>query len=260
YLAEAVYGDPALRLMKDLDLVVRPAGLRTAHRVLTGMGYAPHDEYGELETMLDGRLAIGSPSWQHQVVRSLHLPSYLKPGAKRVEIHWSVDVLGRAPRSRELVSPFRIDMERAWARSEEVRLGGAPVRALALDDLLLHLATHAAFNHCFNVSLKSVCDFAWLLRRRGGEVDWDRLAAAARGQRADRFLLAALWLARDLLGAEAPLERMDPDGSLERDADALRAARRHVLRGAPRHSPEWQATRAPILRWVVEVSGYAGSD
>src|SRR2546425_242534 len=86
YLAECVYGDKALRPMRDLDLMVRRCDLSRAEAKLVEMGYRQRPEpYAE---------------WDYSA--SAHLHPLTKPGGVVIEIHWTIE----SP-----TEPFAIDVE-----------------------------------------------------------------------------------------------------------------------------------------------------
>jgi len=66
-----------------------------------------------------------------------------RPGGAMVELHWT------------LVTPLcgaRIDeheLAGLWERSVPATIAGAPSRALAAEDLLLHLCMHVSVHHRF---------------------------------------------------------------------------------------------------------------
>ena len=96
HLAEAVYGNIALRPMGDLDLLVKPEDLDRAGTALGKLGYAP---YGTGQSV--------RPDKRHLVFH--HLQTGLK-----VDLHWTL---------LEDRYPFRIDTEGCWTRSQRLILG-----------------------------------------------------------------------------------------------------------------------------------------
>ncbi len=70
HLAEAVYGNIALRPMVDVDLLVKQADLMRVHDILIGQGYA-------LAEKSDAACSV---------VR--HMPPFTKDGVPRIEIHY----------------------------------------------------------------------------------------------------------------------------------------------------------------------------
>jgi hypothetical protein len=188
HLAEAVYGDVALRPMHDVDLMVLKADLRKAEAVLLDMGRV-HQPTEDIEL------------W---CVRKHHLPS-LTIRDLAVELHWT------------LVSPagpIRVDAPGLWDRAQPANVAGVEVLSLSPEDLLLHLCLHFCYQHgC--VGLRYLCDIAETTHRFRGDMDWAQLVKRARAWRASRYASLVLHLARSLLGASVPddvLGRLIPGG------------------------------------------------
>ena len=109
FLAEAVYGDIALRPMADLDLLVKPADLPRAIETLRRLGYESEQPFDPVA----------------QQAGFQDMPPMRRPGGAMVELHWT------------LVTPLcgaRIDeheLEGIWCRAAPATIAGAPALALA---------------------------------------------------------------------------------------------------------------------------------
>jgi hypothetical protein len=203
-LAEAVYEDPALRPMCDVDLLVPRAELARAEAVLLRAAAVPREA---------GR------------AKARHVPPVLVRDLA-VEIHWTI---------ADPAGPVRVDPAGLWDRARPARVAGADALSLSPEDLLLHLCLHfCCQNGC--VGLRHLCDIAETIRRFHGEMDWPQVACLARAWGADRYVGLALLLAGSMLGAEVPgevLERLVPGGL---DANLLGKARECVLAQEPFHT------------------------
>jgi hypothetical protein len=209
YIAEAVYGNVALRPMGDIDLLARAGDVARVPAVLTGLGYVPFLGEGP-----------GTPDYgEHH-----HLPPFVRAGAPPIELHRAL-----APRG----SPFRIDVDGLWARSREVEIAGVAVRALAPEDLLLHLCQHVSYNHRFRASLLSLFDIALVLERFRDELDWSRVVALASEDGRSRFVRCTLLLVRRMLDGEVPREALEGLGHGAADHRIVETARRYILDPAP---------------------------
>ena len=180
YLASAVYGDLALRDMKDVDVLVRRRDLADAYRALLELGCGA-SALPDLEADVEVECA-----------RHHHLPPVIMPNASPVEMHWSITPPG---------DPVAIDMDGVWERASETRIAGARAMAMAPDDLLLHLSVHAALQHRFRMRQRHLCDIAVTLTRFRERIDWDRLAVVANASGASRFVYCSLRVAESVLGA-----------------------------------------------------------
>lgn len=170
YLAEAVYGNIALRVMGDIDLLVRRQDLAKAAPALESAAFAPRERY------LDAPDDANEFHFVHRAARAI------------IDLHW------------EIINPkfpFALKTDEVWSRARTARVAGADVLALSPEDLMLHLSIHAAM-HSFKKGLKAVCDAAEICTRFS--VDWAKLSerAAASGATRATWLLPAL--TRSLLG------------------------------------------------------------
>jgi len=137
--------DPALRPMRDLDLLVGPENAERAQQALRDLGYT--GEEGPNES------------------NDKHLPGLLSPRTgTAIEIHLHlIEPEGSSGLDHD--NAFR---ERAALRSLE--LPGIPLHVPSDTDTLLHLILHGALDHQFNNGPLLVFDVAALLEH--GTIDW----------------------------------------------------------------------------------------
>jgi hypothetical protein len=214
YLAEAVYGDVALRSMCDVDLLVRQAELARAESALLALSTTPLQAYRPPPPTGETRPANSEPdrgTGRHIQQIQIHNLA--------VELHWTIT---------SEAEPFKIDAGGLWQRARRTRVAGAEALALSHEDLLLHLCLHLCHSDWL-AGLRPLCDLAEAVRRLGRDIDWAVLVARARDWGASRHVGLTLCLARDLLGAEVPgevLKQLVPGGI---DPYVLAAARESVL-------------------------------
>lgn len=188
YLADAVYGNPGVREMIDIDVLARSGDLQQIADILTEMGYAAVQPVCVAAAMQSGN----------------HLPAMLKEGHAGFEIHWN------------LTSPcdgVPIDPAGLWERAVPVRIHGFDALALCPEDLLLHLCLHTAYQHLFAFGLRPSCDIAETIERFGAGIDWRMVTEQACLRGWQRGVYLALSLAKELAGAgvpEAVLEGLRP--------------------------------------------------
>lgn len=206
-LAEAVYGDIALRPMCDVDLLVPRAELPRAEAVLLGPAAVPR-----------GGVESGRAKTRHVP------PVFVRDLA--VEIHWTI---------ADPAGPVRVDPAGLWPRARPARVAGVEALSLSPEDLLLHLCLHfCCQNGC--VGLRHLCDIAETIRRFRDEMDWPQVARSAREWGADRYAGLALFLVGSMLGANVPediLEQLVRGGI---DANLLGEAEECVLAQEPFHT------------------------
>jgi hypothetical protein len=178
-LAEAVYGNPALRPMMDVDLLVRPEALAAAESALKRLRYRFH----------------GDPGKRARYLREhYHLVFCSELDATTVELHWNIDKLPRAS---------RVDIAGLWDRSVETRIAGAEARVFSPEDMVLHLGIHASVKNGFRRSLRSLWDIREVVERSPG-LEWRRVAHLAADWGFTRHLSLTLRLVRELLGSPIP--------------------------------------------------------
>lgn len=260
YLAEAVYGDVALRRMCDSDLLVPQADLARAEAVLLGMGGAQHrpsrnrigsspprhrdpdevrSQKPDVRMQKSGVRSLGDLGGSSPVAQqpldmdsdcrtTKHaLPVFI--GELAVELHWTIV----SP-----TGPVRVDAAGFWNRARPALVAGVKVLSLSPEDLLLHLCLHFCYeNGC--VGLRYLCDIAETLRHFGSGLDWPQVVERAREWGATRHAGLALRLAGDRLDAAVPddiLKRLVPGGI---DQRVLAAADEALLTQTARH--HWES-------------------
>jgi hypothetical protein len=203
-LAETVYGNRALRPMRDVDVLVHPEHREHLGELLLSRGYTLERPWAAAE---DWHLKNDYHLAYRRRLQGL-------PDAC-VELHWDVDLPSR---------PFRLDLDAVWARAVPARIAGVSASTLCPEDALLHLCLHAC-KHKLTASLRIYCDIARLAHSGGLRLDWDALVQRAEAADANAFVYAPLLLARDLLDAPVPdavLGRLRPTSFDPRVATAAR--------------------------------------
>jgi hypothetical protein len=198
--------------MADLDLLVKPADLPRAIDTLRQLGYQSEQPF--------------DPVAQQAAFQDM--PPMRRPGGAMVELHWT------------LVSPLcgaRIgegELDGIWDRSVPATIAGAPSRALAPEDLLLHLCMHASVHHRFaDVGLKSFVDMAEVARHFAGALDWAALAERANHWDVANGVRMALKLAEEWTGLRVPPDVWTRLNGQTPDEQTLEWARHKVLEGRP---------------------------
>ena len=179
-LAATAYGNLALRMFRDLDVIIRRDDFPQAADLLVSRGY--RRGYGT--TARARRAARPRGRYHRAFLRD-------RPPVK-IELHWS------------LTEEHFTSLLTADALSErlvDVPLGRGTVRTFCPEDLLLFLCVHGA-KHYWG-QLKWLCDVAELVRGHP-TMDWGAVLDRATAFRTRRMLFLALRLAADLLGASPP--------------------------------------------------------
>jgi hypothetical protein len=181
-IATTLYGDPALRPMVDIDLLVRGSDAARARDVLRAVGLRIPERWQVRPATGPAAKDEDEKPWE-------------RPGTPiLVELH---------DRLEWTRAPFAYDIDAAWARSVTARLGpDLDARVLGPADTLLHLSMHLSSYHGFEHGLRDLLDVTLLVERHA--FDWTALAADWARQGTAGWMRLTLVLARDLLGAPVP--------------------------------------------------------
>lgn len=178
-LATLLYGDVTLRQMSDLDILIDGASFHAAREVVTGLGYRP--------------AFVHSRKQEEARLRSDCECEFSDSGGKlMVDLHWQIT-------ASHLAQRFCFD--EFWQRRRMVTIGPESVATFSAEDTALVLAVHGG-KHLWQ-RLGWLADFAESLRH---DLDWQMLRMRAHNARAERMLLLALALAKDMVQVEIPAE------------------------------------------------------
>jgi hypothetical protein len=179
-LAEALYGNVALRQFSDLDLLIRSDDLRTIKAALAELGYEP-----------GLRLAQAA---ERDYLKSGY--EYTFDGARGrnlLEIKWQI-----LPRFYAI----GFDVNDFFERAILVTIEGQKLRTLCDQDLMLVLCVHAA-KHAWK-QISWLCDIVQLARSHA--LDWVALQAKAENLGVARIVSVTFLLAHKLLGTALPAQ------------------------------------------------------
>jgi len=187
-LAASVYKDLSLRPFGDLDVLVSRDDILKAGGLLASLGYQPATDKGvALEQDPDPEdVAYVGPKF-YVFVHQDH-------GAT-VDLQWRVT---------QRYFSFSVEENHGRGGLVPVMVAGRSVLTFAPMDLLLILCAHGA-KHQWQ-RMKWICDVAELVRTEKEKIDWGKLQQEASRQGMRRMLSLGLILARNLLGAELPVE------------------------------------------------------
>jgi hypothetical protein len=216
-LAHLVYGDPRLRPMRDVDLLIRQADAGPALDVLTRYGFSPG--------------GTNVPPRHH----------HLQPMAKTldgatitIELHHELMV-----RTPFVVPRGYDDLIR---RSQPLEWGGMFYQTLGCEDMLWHVYAHAFVINTLRpgaIRLLSVADLVHTTEAWIDRIDWARLRRNYGGRP-----LRALHVLHDLVPWSPHVAEVLRE-QVERPATAVRAY--------PIDSdPEWSAALIPDVLWPPE--------
>lgn len=151
YLALHAYPHPALRPMRDLDILVPQAQALDTYQLLLDNGFARSEHCsGDVEANLLARK---------------HLPPLLSPsGRVAVELHTRLSGWQGSGRA-DIIEDGAL-----WQRAIRRTIGDSELTFMSPTDLLLHLIDHAVYEHRFDNGPLTLGDLAYLLD--GHVIDW----------------------------------------------------------------------------------------
>jgi len=150
-LIETAYGNPALRPMVDLDLLVPLAQVGIAHSALAKSGYG----------------MITSDPWPDFSWRYRNSVAYGRPSGRGLP--WLVGLHAQA-----FDVPYyeRIPVGDWFGRAQSAPGAGPGARVPAPEDHLVYLCGHLALHHQYDLALLRLVDIALLIQRAGKALDW----------------------------------------------------------------------------------------
>jgi hypothetical protein len=177
-LAEAVYGNMALRPTGDIDLLIRPQDFQQIKNAVLELGYTPHAPLSAAE--------------EHAYLTSGYECVFdCDAGRNLLELQWALQ-----PRFYAV----DIDMNALFQRAAQVSFAGRRVKTLSSEDMLIVLALHAA-KHVWG-RLIWLCDIVQIMRLPN--LNWESIANQATELGVARILSITLRLTNALLGASLP--------------------------------------------------------
>jgi len=239
--AARYFGDPTLRRLLDIDLLVRRADADRGLRVLLGLGYRP-----KRRRIRD---AAEGPSIRPHRLRTEHAL-----GLRRevpVDLHWR---LRTAP-------AYRVAESAVWTGAQEVAVGGVVCRApsdeCALLLLLLSIAHDIGRSAC---RLKHLLDVRQILASADPHMDWAAFFERRREENVLRISVNVLWIVLDLFGGAEDFPRLAAElkrHASQRVGQGGRESILCVLREGRMANRLWFARVYPVawardLLWLVD--------
>ncbi len=177
-LAEAIYGDIALRQAGDIDLLVRPRDLPRVRDAVRELRYTPH-------------LSLSAAEERAYLNSGYEFAFDGPAGPNLLEVQWAIQ-----PRF------YAIDFDIAalFERATETTVAGHVMKTPSSEDLFLVLSAHAA-KHVWG-RLIWLCDIARLTNLP--TLNWSWIASQAKALGIVRIVRVTMLLANRLLGTPIP--------------------------------------------------------
>ena len=198
-LATSVYGNLALRVFGDLDILIRKENVQSALELMISLGYQP-------DFILD-------PKQMATYVHTFYELPFAGAGKAPVGLHWEI----YSDHFAFPIAPLSI-----WRDKNVKDPRESGYRSIPPEKLLLILCVHGAQHYWGRLSW--ICDIAELLRKFG-DVDWSGLLNLATETGGRRILFLGLGLAHELLDAPVPdeiLHRIHKDRAMKGAVQTIR--------------------------------------
>lgn len=182
-LMHTVYNNPGLRIMVDVDILVKEDELSKIMYILHKSGYRNND----------GPLRRYKKKFETVVTKKLALNKFIF-----IEAHCALSP----------ARSYKINLPYLWQRTRKEIIDGHEMRCLSPEDTLLSLVLHLR-RHTRRLTLKFIIDIAELLNKYKFKSDWRYIKKSTRDNHIITAMYASLYLAKELLEADIPLESIN---------------------------------------------------
>ena len=179
-LADALYGNVALRHFSDLDILVHKADVLRGKDLLLARGYKAEKPMGAKEE------AERLEQEREYIFESAN-------GLVRLEIHWEI---------HSRIASYGFDADLLWERAVPKSLAGMTMHTIPPEELFIVLCVHGGEKHNW-WRLKWIADVARLVETEK-DLDWGKIAQHSEALGKERAVSQGLYLANVLLGTPLP--------------------------------------------------------
>ena len=175
-LIQTLYHDPALRIMADIDILIKKQDLEKVRTIFMESGYIEGQGHNEPNV-------------------NVFLKQSLSNMPIIIEIHDAIV----PPR------PYRLNLPDLWNRAQEKIAYNEKISCLSQEDTFLSLALHLR-RHTRRLILKFIVDMAELLNKEGEKLDWHYIIESAKNNHIVNTVYCSIYLAKELLDASVPID------------------------------------------------------
>ena len=181
-LLSSVYEDFGLRMLGDVDILVKPADVPKINKVLSQSGYQS-----------DHTLSF------YRVTNYLNSLVYGKNGSPLLlHLHWHL-INNALP---NYIYAEKINMDKLWKEAIPLKIRESDALCLAPHHQLLHLSEHA-MKHSYN-TLIHVWDIHQMINHGKEKLDWEMICVEAEEFQLKGPLFYSLWLSKEYFGTRVP--------------------------------------------------------
>jgi len=186
-LLSSVYEDFGLRMLGDVDILVKPEDVPKIDKVLSQSGYQS-----------DHTLSF------YRVTNYLNSLVYGKTGSPLLlHLHWHL-INNALP---NYVYAEKINMDKIWNEEIPLKIRESNALCLAPHHQLLHLSEHA-MKHSYN-TLIHVWDIHQVISHGKEKLDWERVCRESVEFQLRSPLFYSLWLSKEYFGTCVPQEILE---------------------------------------------------
>jgi len=178
-LLQCVYKNPALRIMADVDILVKIEDFEKMASLLKQL---------DLKENINHRKNKENRDYRHMAIFSKKLSANL---FLIIEIH---GILVHA-------RPYEIHLSCLWERAYETNSHGQKILSLSNEDIFISLILHMR-SHLRRLKLKFIIDIAELINYYKNTLDWTYIIRMAEINHIKNSVFLFLYLAEELLDAE----------------------------------------------------------
>lgn len=186
-LLSSVYEDFGLRMLGDVDILVKPKDVPKIDKALSQSGYQSDHTPGF-----------------YRVTNYLNSVVYGKNGSPLLlHLHWHL-INNALP---NYMYAEKIDMDKIWNEAITLKIRESEALCLAPHHQLLHLSEHA-MKHSYN-TLIHVWDIHQVINHGKEKLDWERVCREAGEFQLRSPLFYSLWLSKEYFGTSVPHEILE---------------------------------------------------
>ncbi len=188
-LAETAYGNPALRPMSDVDLLVKNEDIRKLDSLLKKLGYFPSDR------------SVDDVDFTSTYLTTLDYRNPAK-NAPSFHIHWHF-VNSTIPNESYI---GHIKMDDIWRDAVRTNIADTKAWVMSPHHLIIHLSEHALrVTHSLN-KISYFCDIDRAINYYGKSLDWDLLVRDTIKFNLNKMVYTTLYFSHYFIKANVPEE------------------------------------------------------
>ena len=171
-LAEQLYGNPGMRTVGDIDILVQPEKLALARELLFEIGYE----------QTNSKQIWNHPFHDIPYHKDMQFPII-------IELHWNLQ-------DQRLVN---VPLQKIWQRAQDISAREGKTKTLSPEDNLLLLSCN--FPKKSGHLLRTLCDITELLKKHRNTLDWEYIIESSYSWGIDTTVYYALKRAKEVLSA-----------------------------------------------------------